>query len=70
MIAQSEDLNVDNVSILDCLSSSKYSGSPHAIMHESIIYFVAKSLLLDVQNTVSFDDVKLDLSFSTTSSLV
>ena len=32
-------------------------------MHESIIYFEAKSLLLDVQNTVSFDDVKLDLSF-------
>ena len=70
IVYQPEDLMGENISILDCLSSSKYSGSPHAIMHESIIYFEAKSLLLDVQNTVNFDDLKLDLSFSTTSSLV
>lgn len=69
IIYQTEDLISENVSILDCLTSSKYSGSPHAIMHESIIYFEANSLLLDVQNTANFDAVNTELSFSTTSSL-
>ena len=69
IVYQPEDLNGENVSILDCLKSSKYSGSPHAIMHHSIIYFEANSLLLDVQNTLNFDVVTADLTFSTTSSL-
>ena len=69
IIYQAEDLPDDEKSGLQCLSSSKYSGSPHAILIDSIIYFEAESLLFDVMNTDSFIDEKPDLSFSTISSL-
>ena len=69
IIYQPEDLSTDEKSNLECLSTSKYSGSPHAILGDSIIYFEAESLLFDVQNTDSFIDENSNLSFSTISSL-
>ena len=69
IIYQSEDLPTNMKSNLGWLSSSKYSGSPHAILVNSIIYFEVESLLSDVQNTDSYTDENSNLSFSTISSL-
>ena len=69
IIYQAEDLSTNEKSNLEFLSSSKYSGSPHAILLDSIVYFEAESLLYDVQNIDSFTDKNFNLSFSTISSL-
>ena len=69
IIYQAEDLPHNMKSNLECLSSSKYSGSPHAILVDSIIYFEAESLLFDVMNVESLFDENSGLSFSTISSL-
>lgn len=68
IIYQAEELPTNMKSNLDWLSSSKYSGSPHAILIDSIIYFEVESLLSDVQNTDSYTDESFNLSFSTISS--
>ena len=68
IIYQAEEFPANMKSNLGWLSSSKYSGSPHAILVNSIIYFEVESLLSDVQNTDSYTDENFNLSFSTISS--
>ena len=64
IIYQDEEFSTDGEQNFKFLSSSKSSGSPHALLVDKIMYIEAETLLIDVQHIVDFDSTPTDLVFS------
>ena len=64
VIYQDEEFSIDVEQNFKFLSSSKSSGSPHALLVDKTMYIEAETLLIDVQEIVDFDSTPTDLVFS------
>ena len=64
VIYQDEIFSSDIDQNFDLLSSSKSSGSPHALLIDKTMYIEADSLLIDIQNIVGLNSTSNDLIFS------
>ena len=64
IVYQDETFSTDSIENFKFLSSSKSSGSPHALLVNKIMYIEAETLLIDVQEIVDFDSTPTDLVFS------
>ena len=64
VVYQDEMFASDTIQNFQFLSSSKSSGSPHAILMNETIYIEAESLLIDVQQIVNLNSSSTNLIFS------
>ena len=64
IIYQDEIFSSDISHNFQFLSSSRSSGSPHALLIDKTMYIEADSLLIDVKHIVDFDTTLTDLVFS------
>ena len=64
VVYQDEMFTSDTIQNFQFLSSSKSSGSPHAILMNETIYIEAESLLIDVQQIVNLNSSSTNLIFS------
>ena len=64
VIYQDEDFSTDGDQNFKFLSSSKSSGSPHALLIDKTMYIEAESLLIDVQEIVDINLMPNDLTFT------
>lgn len=64
VIYQDEIFSSDIGRNFDLLSSSKLSGSPHALLIDNTMYIEADSLLIDIQKIVDLNSTSTDLIFS------
>ena len=64
IIYQDEEFSTDVEQNFKFLSSSKSSGSPHALLMDQTMYIEAESLLIDVQEIVDINLIPNDLTFT------
>ena len=64
VIYQDEDFSTDGEQNFKFLSSSKSSGSPHALLMDQTMYIEAESLLIDVQEIADINLLPNDLTFT------
>ena len=64
VIYQNEEFSIDDEQNFKFLSSSKSSGSPHALLMDKTMYIEAESLLVDVQEIVHINLLPNDLTFT------
>tara|TARA_B100001057_G_scaffold297887_1_gene298132 strand:+ start:171 stop:716 length:546 start_codon:yes stop_codon:yes gene_type:complete len=64
IIYQDEEFSLDDEQNFKFLSSSKSSGSPHALLMDKTMYIEAESLLIDVQQIVDINILPNDLTFT------
>ena len=64
VIYQDEEFSTDGDQNFKFLSSSKSSGSPHALLIDKTMYIEAESLLIDVQEIVDINLMPNDLTFT------
>lgn len=64
VVYQDEMFASDTIQNFQFLSSSKSSGSPHAILMNETIYIEAESLLIDVRQIVNLNSSPTNLIFS------
>ena len=64
VIYQDEEFSIDDEQNFKFLSSSKSSGSPHALLMDKTMYIEAESLLVDVQEIVHINLLPNDLTFT------
>ena len=64
IIYQDEEFSIDGEQNFKFLSSSKSSGSPHALLMDQTMYIEAESLLIDVQEIVDINLMPNDLTFT------
>ena len=64
IIYQDEEFSTDGEQNFKFLSSSKSSGSPHALLMDQTMYIEAESLLIDVQEIVDINLMPNDLTFT------
>jgi len=64
VIYQDEEFSTDGEENFKFLSSSKSSGSPHALLMDQTMYFEAESLLFDVQEIADINLMPNDLTFT------
>ena len=64
IIYQDEDFSTDGEQNFKFLSSSKSSGSPHALLMDQTMYIEAESLLIDVQDIADINLMPNDLTFT------
>ncbi len=64
IIYQDEEFSLDDEQNFKFLSSSKSSGSPHALLMDKTMYIEAESLLIDVQQIVNINLLPNDLTFT------
>ena len=64
VVYQDEEFSTDGDQNFKFLSSSKSSGSPHALLIDKTMYIEAESLLIDVQEIVDINLMPNDLTFT------
>ena len=64
IIYQDEEFSTDGEQNFKFLSSSKSSGSPHALLMDQTMYIEAESLLIDVQEIADINLMPNDLTFT------
>ncbi len=64
IIYQDEVFSADSTQNFKFLSSSRSSGSPHALLIDKTMYIEAESLLIDVKDIVFIDATPTDFIFS------
>ena len=64
IIYQDEEFSIDDEQNFKFFSSSKSSGSPHALLMDKTMYIEAESLLSDVQDVVDINLLPNDLTFT------
>ena len=64
IIYQDEEFSTDDEQNFELLSSSKSSGSPHALLIDKTMYIEAESLLFDIQEIVDINLMTTDLTFT------
>ena len=69
IVYQEEEFSDDAKQNLAFLSSSRLSGSPHLLIHDSNLYFEVESLLNDVKETAEYVHLKCQLNSDLVSSL-